>query len=341
MRPSVAGALAMNIHGKNNPTQGTFGEHVVEIEGFLGSGEPFRMVPGDGAFEDMVSSAGLLGVITAATLRLKRVPSGLLEVQPRFCARFDDHFRAFEAHDDWEYRVSWVDIFSGGSGLFHAARPTVGPEDMLWPERQDLPARILGVVPKSHVWRVLRALNSRPTMRWLNRAKSWSAGLAGERPTTQPIVAFQFLLDYVPGWELAYPHGFIQYQSFVPAECAREVFGQQIEMQRRAGLEAHLGVLKRHRADRFLFSHGVDGYSLALDFRVDPADWSRLRGLCWAMNDLVLAAGGKFYFAKDSTLRPSDAEGFLDLARFRARKAEWDPAGALTSALAERLRLSG
>lgn len=202
----------------------------------------------------------------------------------------------------------------------------------------------MGLVPKSVVWRVLRGLNRRAGMRLLNGAKHHASRLLGNgKPHLQSLVAFSFLLDYVPNWRWAYlPGGFIQYQSFIPKEHAREVFRRQIAMQQEAGLESFLGVLKRHRPDRFLFSHAVDGYSLALDFKVTQGNWPRLQALAHRMNDLVLEAGGRFYLAKDSTLRPSDARAYLGdatLERFARWKDVFDPERLLTSALAQRLEL--
>jgi len=148
----------------------------------------------------------------------------------------------------------------------------------------------------------------------------------------------------VPNWQNAYlPGGLIQYQSFIPKESAREVFKEQMHMQRAERLENFLSVMKRHRSDRFLFSHGVDGYSLAMDFKVTSGNWSKLQELCWRMNDLVLSSGGRFYFAKDSTLRPSDVEAYLGadtLARYRKFKSQLDPEGLLTSGLGKRLGLA-
>jgi decaprenylphospho-beta-D-ribofuranose 2-oxidase len=78
-----------------------------------------------------------------------------------------------------------------------------------------------------------------------------------------------------------------------------------------------------------------------LDFKVTRRNRARLWELAHKMNDLVLAAGGRFYFAKDSTLRPRDAEAYLGeaLPRFRSIKAELDPDELLTSDLAERIGL--
>jgi decaprenylphospho-beta-D-ribofuranose 2-oxidase len=60
------------------------------------------------------------------------------------------------------------------------------------------------------------------------------------------------------------------------------------------------------------------------------------------MNELVLNAGGRFYLAKDSTLRPEDfsaSVGAQAMDAYWAMKQECDPEGLLTSALAQRLGL--
>jgi len=99
--------------------------------------------------------------------------------------------------------------------------------------------------------------------------------------------------------------------------------------------------MKRHRPDDFLFSHGVDGYSLACDFKVTRSNWPKLWDLANRMNDYALNLGGRFYFAKDSTLTPLQAHRFLGtaLTRFRELKKKHDPQNLLTSDLARRLQL--
>ena len=102
-------------------------------------------------------------------------------------------------------------------------------------------------------------------------------------------------------------------------------------------------VLKRHRPDEFLMSYALDGYSLAMDFPV-PAQPEKLWELGRRITDLVLSRGGKFYFAKDSLLRPADVEhmyGGERLEAFRALKRRLDPQGILQSDLSRRVALSG
>ncbi len=351
MFPTLAGALAMNIHGKNSFAAGVLGEHAEWIDVWFPASGLQRLTPEDELFSEVIGSAGLLGIILRACIRMKRVPSGDLRVRPTLCGNWDEQFDAFRKFEsDADYMVSWIDCFakgrSFGRGLFHAAwyeTDESAKRDSLQPAHQDLPSSILGVVPKSLVWHGLRALNNRSDMRLLNAAKHHSARLPGGKEYRQSLVAFSFLLDYVPNWRMAYaPHGFIQYQSFVPKLRAAEIFAQQIEMQQERKLEAFLGVLKRHRPDRFLFSHGVDGYSLALDLKITPHNRDRIFQLAHEMNDLVLSAGGRFYLAKDSTLRPQDFRASIgpqSLAKYRRLKDTLDPDHLLTSSLAQRLEI--
>ncbi|HPF14563.1 MAG TPA: hypothetical protein PLJ12_09880, partial [Planctomycetota bacterium] len=102
----------------------------------------------------------------------------------------------------------------------------------------------------------------------------------------------------------------------------------------------YLGVLKRHRPDDYLLTHALDGWSLALDFKVDPKRRGQLWDLCDAMTEVVLEAGGRFYFAKDLVLGAGAFQRFLpadDLAKFRALKRTLDPHGVLQSDLYRRI----
>ncbi|MBI5706832.1 MAG: FAD-binding oxidoreductase [Armatimonadetes bacterium] len=353
MFPTLGGALAMNIHGKNNFREGTLGEHVLELDLLSPDGKLRTLTPTDPLFFAAISGAGLLGAIVRVKLQLKKVECGELQVLPVSCANWEEQFAAFEQYEsEADYLVSWIDAFghgkSAGRGLIHAAWYTKAESARmtLRPSHQDLPDTVMGIFPKSAVWRKLRWFNRRFGMRLINAAKSFAGRKVGDgKPYSDTLVGFSFLLDYVPNWRWAYlPDGFIQYQSFVPKEHARYVFGRQLQMQREARLESFLVVMKRHRPDPFLLSHGVDGYSLAMDFKVTQANRERLWDLCHRMNDLVLESKGRFYLAKDSTLRPSDVERYLGaeaLASLRSFKSELDPDGVLSSALAERLGLGG
>lgn len=351
MRPTLGGCAAMNVHGKNNFRAGPIGDHVLDLELLLADGRTLRASRDENAdvFHAAIGGLGLLGAVTRLRLELKPVTSGRLRVLPLSAPTLDAMFDAFAAHlPDADYLVGWLDCLAEGDalgrGVVHAARHLRDGEDpdgraWLDPARQGLPPKILGF-PRDKLWLVMRAFMNDPGVALMNAAKYHSARLQHGRTYLQSHVAFAFLLDYVPHWRLAYgPGGFIQYQLFVPDPEARACFRDVLRLGQRAGLPSYLGVLKRHRPDAFLLSHAVDGWSLALDFRADPADRARLRSLVRAMTERVLAAGGRFYFAKDGVLAPADVErayGADRLRAFAALKARLDPGGLFMTDLARR-----
>ncbi len=97
---------------------------------------------------------------------------------------------------------------------------------------------------------------------------------------------------------------------------------------------------KRHRPDKFLLTHAVDGFSLAMDFKVTNSNRSRLRTMLQEFDKIILQAGGRFYFAKNSETTAQTAQAFYGeetVAEFRKLKKRCDPNGLLESDLYRRL----
>ncbi|HZR83818.1 MAG TPA: FAD-binding oxidoreductase [Candidatus Binatia bacterium] len=350
---TVGGCAAANAHGKNNWKAGSFGEHVDGFELLLPSGDVVvcSRTQNPELFHGAIGGFGMLGCFSSVTLRLKRIHSPVLDVVPIAARNLREMLDAFASRlESADYLVGWLDAFARGDrlgrGLVHAAshREPGGPA----PDRaafrsdlQDLPDTLLHAFPKSEAWRVLRVLFNPPAMRAVNSVKYMLGRREAGRGYAQPHAQFAFLLDFFPDWRRAYgPDGMIQYQSFVPEADAERVFRAQIELAQRQGLVPLLGVVKRHRLDPFPMTHAVDGYSLALEFKIPRGRRADLWRLARAMDPLVLDAGGRFYFAKDATLSHESLERWLAeerVQRFLALKARVDPEGLLETDLYRRI----
>jgi decaprenylphospho-beta-D-ribofuranose 2-oxidase len=352
MRPTLGGCLGMNIHGKNNYRAGPIGEHVLAFEALLPTGELLACTPQSDPelFYSLISSAGLLGVFTSITLQLKRLHSGDLAVEewsaPNLPAMLDD-MESLKGEAD--YLVGWVDATAAGRSLgrgqIHRAQYLSEDDEptrvrSLSREHQSLPDTLFGILPKSMLWRFAPLGFNNLGMPLVNTGKYLAARLTHHHHYQQSLVAFNFLFDYMPNFERGYgARGLIQYQSFIPREAAGRTFQAILDLTQRRGMPSYLGVLKRHRPDQFMFSHAVDGFSMALDFAV-PGRVEALAQMAHDLDRLVLEAGGRFYFAKDSTLTPYAAARYLGqetLARFRALKARCDPNDVLQTELYRRV----
>lgn len=357
MFPTVAGALAANIHGKNNFAVGTIGDACLEFDIALPTGEVKTACREQNSdlFHAAIGGFGLLGCFTRIVLQTKRVHSGDLRVSassPRTLREMMDYFEEHKREAD--YLVGWIDCFTGGDragrGLIHRADYLEPGEDPRPHEtfqlaHQELPPNILGVFPKSQVWRILKLFNHDLGMRAINAAKYVSGRMESMGPPhRQSHAGFAFLLDYVPNWKWAYgrrrgQYGLIQYQPFIPHENALEAHGEILERCRRAGHVPYLGVFKRHRPDPFWLTHAVDGWSVAMDFKVSPARRESLWKLCDELTEVVIAAGGRFYFAKDAVVDARDAARFLPrdrMAAFADLKRACDPQNLLEGDLYRR-----
>lgn len=351
MFTTLGGCLGANIHGKNNFKKGTIGEHVLEFTALLPTGAEITCSPtknGD-LFYGMISGLGMLGVFTSITLQMKQMYSGLLNVHAFPVHNLQQQLDALlEGAPRHDYIVGWLDSTAGGQSLgrgqIHAADYLSAGDDLavsktLQVAYQTLPAKFFGLVPKNLLHYFMAPFMINPGVWLVNTAKYLASLRRSEQ--RQAHAAFHFLLDYVPDWELSYGRGgLIQHQSFLPKETALQAWTEILTLSQKRGLPSYLGVTKRHRPDKFLLSHAVDGFSLALDFKVSNGNRARLSAMLQDFDKIVLEAGGRFYFAKNSETSPETARRYLGeaaLERFKALKRRTDPNHLLESDLYRRV----
>jgi len=351
MKTTLGGCLSANIHGKNNFQVGPIGEHVQEFTALTPTGALVTCTPNKNAdlFYSMISGLGMLGVFTSVTLKMKRIHSGLIAVDARPVANLSRHLGdLLDNAPHYDYIVGWLEMFAGGSSLgrgqIHGARNLKEGEDpkaqqTLQLAYQHLPDRLFGLMPKSLLHYFMSPFVNNLGWRGVNIAKYISA----QRKHTfrQSHAEFHFLLDYVPDWERAAGRGgLIQYQSFLPKETAEGAWRRMIELSQQRGLPSYLGVTKRHRLDKFLLTHAVDGFSLAMDFKVTDRRRAKLSQMLQEFDQIVLEAGGRFYFAKNSETSAESTSRFLGdetLSKFRQLKKRCDPNNLLESDLYRRV----
>lgn len=351
MKTTLGGCLAANIHGKNNFKMGPVGEHVLEFNAILPTGAEITCSPKKNAdlFYAMISGLGMLGIFTSVTMQMKRIHSGLLTVDAWPVQNLHRQLSSLlDSALNYDYIVGWLDATARGKsigrGQIHAARylhegEDPDPQETMKIKNQILPSRIFGIFPKGLLHYFMAPFTNNFGTRGINTAKY----IASLRRHTfrQPHAAFHFLLDYVPNWELSYGRGgLIQYQSFIPKETAESAWTEMLQLSHRNSLPAYLGVTKRHRLDKFLLTHSVDGFSLALDFKVTNSNRAKLRAMLQEFDQIVLNAGGRFYFAKNSETTADTALKFYGketMEKFRKLKKRCDPNGLLESDLYRRI----
>ena len=310
---TVGGAIANDVHGKNHARAGSFGDCVLELELLRSDGRRLRCSPSSDAalFGATVGGLGLTGLVLRARLQLRRVAGPAMTVESRRFGRLADYFELVRATAASEYRVAWVDCLARGAALgrgvySHGDHAAAGVATAPVRERRlavpfDPPFPLVNGLS-------LRAFNA------LYRAA------APRRPRRRVLDYRPFFLplDGVGQWNRLYgPRGFLQHQCVLPPASEQAATAEILERIAASGQGSFLAVLKPfgERAAPGMLSFARAGTTLALDF---PFRGGATLALLDALDEVVVAAGGAVYPAKDARMAPATfAASFPRLAGFR------------------------
>jgi decaprenylphospho-beta-D-ribofuranose 2-oxidase len=329
---TIAGAVAHDVHGKNHESDGSFGQHVTEIDLMTSDGSVRTFSPHSRPawFRATCGGCGLTGVLTRIAFRMRRVPSGYVHVTKRRLDNIESFLEAFEAARDASYSVGWIDAVARGSdlgrGILETAEPAVEnrPVPRARHERTvpfELPLSLVN--PTS-----VKAFNA---LYFHNVSKEGSTALRSYR-------SFLYPLDSIGSWNRIYgKRGFHQFQCVVPFSDGGVALRRLLETISSCGAPSFLTVLKRLGPGRAGYlSFPMEGYTLAVDFPNSPATELLYRALV----HVTLDHGGRVYLAKDALLWPEAfAQMYPELDEFRQVIAELDPSARLQSDMARRLQV--
>jgi decaprenylphospho-beta-D-ribofuranose 2-oxidase len=333
---TVGGAVAADVHGKNQRHSGSISGWIEEIELIDGTGERRTLTPGGdpAAFRATVGGMGLTGIILAVTIRLLRVRSALLRVTTRRLPDLDALLDALDGTDA-PYTVAWIDTTASGRSL---GRGIVDVGDHL--ADPDPAIERDGLVYRPGRARRVPPIPVCPVTPWSARGFNtlWFRKAPGHRSEVTDLATFFHRLDAIDGWNGALgPRGFVQYQFVVP-DGAHKIIAEVLEAVQRHRCAPFLGTVKRFGpGSGGHLSFPMPGWSLAIDM---PAGTRRLGPVLHGLDLRVAAAGGRVYLAKDSRLsRGACSAMYRELPEWRAAAARLDPAGVFRSDLGRRVGL--
>ncbi len=337
---TLGGMIAADVHGKNHHRDGGFGNFVDWIDMLDSHGRQQRCSRENNAdlFAWTIGGMGLTGVILRAAIRLRRVETAWILQTVVPAPTLDATMDAFESNADATYSVAWIDCLNSGNKLGrslvylgeHAALADLGASQKARP--YVTPTRRRLTVPfKAPHW-----LLNRLSMQWFNGFHYWQ----GSHGSTQKLVdwgSYFYPLDSIPGWNKVYGRkGFAQFQCVLPLAQSRTGLQALLDAISNAGVGSFLGVVKRLGDQPGRFSFPMAGYTLAIDFPVNP----RSLRLMETLDRITITHGGRFYLAKDSRMSSETlAESDERIERFVAMREKAGLQRQFQSAQSQRLAL--
>ncbi|PIE01404.1 MAG: FAD-linked oxidase [Acidobacteria bacterium] len=331
---TVGGAIASDVHGKNHHRVGCFSECVEHFRLMLPGGDIVtcsRHEHGD-LFKATCGGMGLTGVILDAVIQLVKIPSHWIAQKTIKTGNLKETFDAFEKAGDASYSVAWIDCFAPakktgrchlmvGEFLNHAKDREFKSNSERLGIPVDLPAGLL------NKW----------TMRAFN-CVFYNRQIAKEQKRTVSLNSFFYPLDHIKNWNRLYgKRGFTQYQFIFPRSSSYDGLDEILKCIALSGRGSFLAVLKLYgRENDNLLSFPMEGYSMALDFKIEQGLFSLLEKL----DAIVLRHGGRVYLAKDARVPRSTFEkGYAKIDRFRAIRRQYNMKQTLNSLQSLRLGL--
>lgn len=330
---TVGGALASDVHGKNHHICGCFSEFVKSFELLMPDGEIKKCSRSKNInwFHATCGGMGLTGIITKVSFYLKPVSSQWIEQTTIKTSNLKETFEAFEEYEKSSYSVAWIDCTakkqSLGRGLLMLGDFAKDGDLNFKPKTSnlsipfDFPSNIL------NNWSVGIFNNI-----------YYSKGKLGQSNQKVNVDKFFYPLDIIHNWNRIYgKNGFIQFQFILPKSLSFFGLHEILNKISQSKIGGFLAVLKLYGAEnKNLLSFPMDGYSLSIDFKMQPG----LSEFLHKITNNVIEMGGRIYLAKDALMSHKQIEKCYPMvAKFRKFRKDNNLDDHFQSLLSRRLRI--
>lgn len=336
---TVGGAVASDVHGKNHHVDGSFSNHILEMDVMLADGRLITCSTTDHSdlFWATCGGMGLTGLIIRVKFDLKKIESAYIKQKQVKAQNLEEVIRLFEEYKDYTYSVAWIDCLKKGKNFGrsililgeHATLEELPADKKKEPLK--FPAKKQITFPFNLPSFVLNQFTVK-AFNFLYYGKNFKK----EINNVVSYEPFFYPLDAILHWNRGYgKKGFVQYQFVLPLE-SKQGLVEILNKISDKGMGSFLAVLKVFGKQDDLISFPTEGYTLALDFPVRKGLFEFLDEL----DQVVLKYGGRLYMSKDARMQPGILQaGYKGLPEFIKIVKKYNPDSKIRSVQSERLFL--
>jgi len=328
---TLGGAIASDVHGKNHHINGTFSEHVISFHIILGTGEIYNVsrINFPDLFIATCGGMGLTGVIISATIQLKKIQSSEITQTTIKATCLEEVCQKFEDNSASTYSVAWIDCLAKGAQLGrsllmlgeHAQNNVL---EIAKPKRFNIPFEMPSGLLNQHSIKCFNLLYYHKT--------------PASNKITLPFEPYFYPLDSIRNWNRLYgAGGFVQYQFVLPKAVGLQGLKKILTKIVDSGKGSFLAVLKVFgKSNQNLLSFPIEGYTLALDFKISKETIALLK----EFDSMVVDMGGRVYLTKDALLSESTFKKiYPNWVEFEQVRSKYGAHGKFSSDQSRRLGL--
>ena len=337
---TVGGAVGSDVHGKNHHVDGSFSNHIIDMDVMVADGSVITCSPTQNRdlFEATCGGMGLTGMITRIKFGLKKIETSYVRQKQVKAENLEELIALFAQYKDYTYSMAWIDCLTKGEhfgrGILivgeHAAEHELDEKQKK--KKLDVHGKMKITFPFNLPSWVLNTLTVK-AFNFLYYGKNFKK----EINNVVPYEPFFYPLDAILHWNRGYgKKGFVQYQFVLPLS-AKQGLVNILNRISDEGLGSFLAVLKVFGKQDSLISFPDEGFTLALDFPVRDGLFRFLDEL----DEIVLQYGGRLYMSKDARMKPEVLfKGYPRIEEFKSIVRKYNPSYKLSSVQSERLLLT-
>ena len=341
----VGGMISSNTHGKDSWSKGNFSQNIISLKLLIADGtiiEIDRNVDPE-LFNGVVGGLGFLGIIVEATMKLKRIPSTMVQINSIKIKTLDEWEEKFYSLDEKETDFSYgtIDPFARGDSF---GRGLMEVSNYLDDSRHSTSEFRKFLNHQSHIgpfspetfWSLVRLVWGNRTCNIVNKFH-YSSSKPKKLPVSFP--EYQYPHSAKPKINLLYhPAGFLEFHTVFPKKNSIEAFSRLISISQNHHREPWICGVKRHKRDSSFLSFSEDGLSITINFPLKNFKKPDKEKYSEELLNAILEFNGKIYISKHAFLPKWAFEKmYPEYKKILDLKAKYDPERLFYSDATKRL----
>ncbi len=338
---TIAGAISNNVHGKNCPSKGYFGDYVEEIElltpdkGLL----KCSRFKNDELFYSVISGLGIFGIILKAKIRLRKIKTVIINTDTTYVKNLDDAIEKSEnLITNYEYNIGSLNFTRYNENLNDGKIYSSNFSNNENLKIDNASANLLIYLINSgllinklpFVDRLIEYTFSKLISRKVSEKK---------RSILENYFSMNFLGDkYLPFYNYFFRNGFIEYQVLFDTNNYLKAIKQIEKIIKSNGYSSYLSSFKSYKSadQKYIFGLRKNGFCITLDIPYEKG--KKFETTIRKINEIAIKYNGQVYLGKTPCLNNQEfKQMYTNYKKFEEIKKKYDSNFLIISEMTSRI----